>query len=211
MPIVRAVYEGALTAQWVADSREGLPAFLNHENDQRSKLADSMAKSVSEAFRDHAPDVARRDADRLDTIASSQAKYFQQRCLALERVGHDGYAIFRAMSNYSHPSGLLVDQYVIERPDTEVGIALRDEAEPVEHNTWLLLAVASMMWAARAVDIMDKHSPHRRYLRGIATRLGVPPELRLTPEARRAEAEAEQDRRRAQWKGAKPKARPALP
>src|SRR4051794_31371295 len=54
MPLVRAQYETAITAQWAADSREGLFALFNEDIRQRKQLSETMARSASQAFREYA-------------------------------------------------------------------------------------------------------------------------------------------------------------
>jgi hypothetical protein len=84
---------------------------------------------------------------------------------------------------------------------------LRTEPEQPQHDSWLYLTVASMMWAMRALDHMDADHPHRSLLRDIAKRLQTSPTLRLTQAAAERERLADQVRRRAARKGPRSKQR----
>jgi hypothetical protein len=200
MPTVRALYEAALTAMWVSQSREAPLAFHNEDVRQRRALSDSFARSGVKAFQEGASRIAHLDADTIDTIANSQGRFFERRCTALKPGGAHAYSLYRAMSAYAHPSATLVDHYV-EEHDNPAGVRLLQDPTPLDHDAWLFMSVASMMWAARAIDLMHRDSPHRNYLRNVARRLQVAELLDLTPEALAAEQRAAKERTRATWKG----------
>lgn len=203
MPTARSLYEIAITAQWLAQSREAINAFFNEDVRQRKALSNTMAESASAAFREGASEIAHLDKEDLETIARAQGQYFEQRCRALA-PGAYAYALYRAMSWYCHPTGLLADQYAVEA-DNPAGVELRPEPDQIEHDTWLYISVAAMVWASRALDLMRKGSPNREYLRSTARALGTTDVLRLTDEARAAEEAAAKERRHATWKGPKKK------
>lgn len=204
MPTVRTLYEIAITTQWLAQSREAINAWFNEDVRMRRALSKTLAESASAVFREGADKVAHIDAAKLDTIAKAQGQYFEQRCRALRPGGAHAYALYRAMSWYCHPTAGLTDHYAHEA-DSPVGLVLLREPDQIGHNSWLYVAVASLVWSGRAVDIMRADSPHRDYLRGVARRLGTSDVLHLTDEALAAEREAETQRRRAAWKGPRPK------
>lgn len=208
LPLIRSVYESALTAMWVAQSREAINGFFNEDVRQRRALSETFAKSTSKVFQEGAPHIAGIDLDKLDSVADDQARNFQRLCDALQPGGAHAYALYRALSAHTHPSSLLVDQYAEpddDNPENASGIFLRREPRPLGHQTWLYLCVASMLWASRAVDVMHRDSPHRSYLRQTAHKLEVVDILQLSEAAKTAEATAEQQRRRASWKGRRPK------
>lgn len=201
--LVRQMYECAITAQWAADSREGVPALANETIRQRRALAESMRQSTSRVFREGADEIAHLDDEKFETIAGNQAQSFKARCDALEGGVH-AYAIYRALSAYCHASTQLVDEYLIVESETSNPV-FRIEPEGFDHDSWLYLAVASMLWATRAFDVLDRDHPHRSYLRGLARKLDTNDVVRLTPRARAAEERAERERRRAKWR--RPKSR----
>lgn len=195
--LVRQMYECAITAQWATDSLESIPAMTNESIRQRRALAESMRRSTSQVFRENADEIAHIHDEKSETIANDQAKSFAARCNALEGGAH-AYAIYRALSAYCHASTQLVDEYIIVKSEKSDPI-FRIEPRGFDHDSWLYLAVASMLWATRAFDVLDRDHPHRSYLRSLARRLGTKDVVRLTPQTRIAEARAEQERRRAKW------------
>lgn len=205
-PTIRMAYECALTACWLADSREGVAAIFNEHARQRTNLAASFRESFSEVFREGADTISGVGVERLETIANAQAKNFKDLCYSLGRP--DAYALYRALSTSCHATPDIADAYIDERPEAPTGIHLRLEPQETGHDAWLFTLVAAMVWAARALDTMDQDRSNRNYLRGLARRLNVPELLRLTEEARAAEDMAERDRRRRLWKGPRRKATP---
>lgn len=208
MPLVRSVYETAITAAWLSQSREAVGAFANEDVRQRKALSGSMAKAASDVFREGADQVAHITDSEIETIAQPQARSLEHRCRALAPAGDHAYAIYRAMSALVHPSSTLADHY-LTAADNDAGLELHTYPEQPDHNSWLYLTVASMMWAMRALDHMDADHPHRSHLRAMARRLGTSPTLRLTDAAADEERRAEQSRRRAARNGPRRSARDA--
>ncbi len=64
------------------------------------------------------------------------------------------------LSQYSHASVLVIDEY-LQVTDTGPGLALR--IEPIEPNgaTWTNMLAASLVWAGRAIDYLDKNRVRR--------------------------------------------------
>lgn len=206
MPLMRAAYESGLTAAWLAQNPEAIRGLVNENRRQRRALSDAMSKSVSESFRDGASKIAHINEDKIETSADAQAQYIKQMCSAL-RGGHDAYLYYRFMSSLSHTSAMVIDHYVEETDSNERGVILLKSAKPQGHDAWLFLTVASMMWALHALDHLDITHTRRSRLQRYARELGVTAFLSLTPEAATEAAKAEQDRRRSQWKGKRPKLR----
>lgn len=207
VPLIRSLFECAITVSWLADSREGVDAWRSDGLRKRKLLAKEMADSANKIFREGAANLPHLDEPEVETIAADQGRRFRDRCLAL-RGGAEAYVYYRFMSAYSHPSIDLADQYLQLDPEVPAGVVLRTRPEPIAPS-YLFIAVASMIWATRALDVMRQIPRHRDYLRGVARELGVPDVLRLTPEARIAEDRAEQHRRRANWKGPRRRERPS--
>lgn len=203
VPTVRAAYEAALTASWLADSKEAPAAVFNEDVRQRKSLAAAMALANSPVFREGGPTLPYVDLERLDSAADVQAKWFKQLCEALHPGGPDAYVIYKALSAFTHPSAALADQYVQENADHPSGMRLLTNPNQQADTAWLAVLVSAMVWAGRSIDVMVKGSPNRDYLREVARRLGIPVGLRLSQAALAAEARAEQQRRRSAWKGAK--------
>ncbi|GAA1928146.1 hypothetical protein GCM10009737_32500 [Nocardioides lentus] len=201
MPLSRTAWEFGVTAMWVANSREGAAAIHEESRRLHTYLLQGMQDLPGIDPFDVAQRVGAIYGDEQATSAKSQARRFHDRCLALGRIGEQGYTVYRAMSAYCHPSIFLVDKY-LEPSDSEAGVKLRHTPVDTEARAWVYLTVMAMMWAARSFDVMTFDHPHREYLRQFAHRLETPVDIaQLTDEAKRAEDAAETKRRRAKWKG----------
>jgi len=207
MPIVRACYEAGLRAQWIAQSKDAIAAFANEDLRNRKNTARLMREGASDLFRGSADKLAHLYIDALDSSVDAQARNFESMCSDLTPGGPDMYLVYRAMSMEAHPSIMVVDQYLDERPDSESGVALLSVAKRSGGEVWLLMVVASMVWSARALDFFIEGRPRRNELRRAAQQLGVAEFFELTPDAKRRESRAAKDRRHAQRVGRRPRTR----
>lgn len=206
LPLVRACFESAITAQWVTQTTDGAPAFVNEDVRQRRAQVHTLEKAVSSVFREAAPEIAANLVDPLETSAT--ARGFHNLCDDLVPGGADAYSIYRMPSQYSHASVLVIDDY-LQTTDTGPGLALR--TVPVEPNgaTWTSMLAASLVWAGRAIDYLDKDRVRRSELRAAAVSLGITSELQLSAAAVLREANAEQPKpKNGTSKKAKPKPPP---
>jgi hypothetical protein len=200
MVLIRGAFESAITSLWLVQSREAVRGFVGEEYRQRRALSQSMALTASQVFREGATKVAHIDEEKVETIAAGQARSFEQLCLTL-RGGRDAYTHFRILSSMAHPSATLSDFYLEPADHSPTGCQMYMTPKDVGHDSWAFLCVASMMWAQRAIDHLDVEHSHRSRLREVARELSVPETLELTPQALAAVNQAEQQRRRAGWKG----------
>jgi hypothetical protein len=193
LPLVRSCFESAITAQWVTQTTDGAPAFVNEDVRQRRAHVQTLEKAVSRVFREAAPEVAANLIDPLETNAT--AKGFHNVCNDLVPGGADSYSIYRVLSQFSHASVVVIDSY-LQATDTGPGLALR--TGPVEPNaaTWTTMLAASLVWAGRAVDYLDRDRIRRSELRAAATCLGITSELKLSEAAVLREAKAKETKRK---------------
>ena len=191
MPLVRAAYEAAITAQWVAQARDGTHAMLNEDLQQRRNHVRHLDQAASSSFHDTAAGVAEKIVHELDTAAS--VRTFQSICHDLRAGDFDAYIVYRAMSHLSHASPLVVDQY-LDLLDEPPHLALRVQAKQPEAGTWTFMVVASLVWAGRAMDYLDQDKRRRSELRDAARVLDIPDEFHLTEAAGLREWQAHQSR-----------------
>jgi hypothetical protein len=210
LTLMRSALECALTSVWLVQSDEAVFGFAAEEYRQRRAISAEMAKAVSESLREGATRIAHLDEESVETIASPQARAFQQLCNQFAG-GNEAYLHYRIMSGMVHPCVTLTDFYLELDDDAPGGAALGMDPKPIGHDSWLFLTVASMMWAQRALDHLDSNHTQRSRLRGIAHELQVPETLSLTPEAQQAAAKSAQARRRAEWVGPKSRRQDARP
>lgn len=186
LPIVRAAYEAALKAQWTAQTGDGAAAVMNEDMRQRRSHIRTLEKSVSTVFRETAPKIEAMLGEKRESASS--ARSFEDICQDLEGVGHDGYAIYRALSHLSHATVLVVDQYL--GPADDAAMSLRREPVQPDAPTWTFMTVASLVWAARALDFLDGAHARRNKLRAAALALGISSEFQLSERAVLREARA---------------------
>jgi len=187
LPLVRACFESAITAQWLAQTTDGSPAFVNEDVRQRLAQVHTLEQAVSDVFREAAPSIAANLPPILDTTAT--ARGFHKICDDLVPGGADAYTIYRVLSQYSHASIRVVDGY-LQVVGTEPGVALRTNPAEPSAATWTNVLASCLVWAGRSNDYLDGHKTRRSELRAAANALGINSELHLSPTALLREASA---------------------
>lgn len=182
-PLLRACYEQAITAHWIAQVKDGYRAVTQEYLTQRRKLAKGLWSTAISAFEPHAEaieETSRIDADLLENLSQSTAGNFLDLCQDLTPAGKEAYTYYRLMSMESHTSTMVAEQYLmlVNRSEGPMLLNPRPEAQP--EDGWLHLLAASMVWAGRALDFFDSTRTRRDYLRFKANELGVPQELKLS-------------------------------
>lgn len=183
-PLVRLMYESALSSVWLAQNTEGARAFMNREIDSRKALAGTLAKGQAAWMQKSAESFPSIEDPKFDTGSDAQAKNFEQLCNDLTPGGADAYINYRFLSRLSHASPQVLDRYSFAGPDGEFR-GLRTEPDRARDSRELItfLAVASLVWAGTAVDYIDPARSRRSETREAARTLGVSRDLHLTPKA----------------------------
>lgn len=200
-PLLRACYESAITAHWVAQNTDGAEALLNKDVQSRKAAAQTLKKARSDILRSGAHEFPGTTRELLKTSSQNQAKYFEQLCNDLEPAGADAYTYYRLMSWYTHPTARLIDLYIQPSEDKTKLEALRQEPEQMDADMWIHFLACSFVWAGRALDFIDDERLHRSKLREAARLLGIPDVLKLSADAIRRTSRARQEERRSNWKG----------
>lgn len=193
MPLVRAAYEAAITAQWAAQTRDGGHAMLGEDRRRRRNHVRYLEQAAFSALQDTVAGVAQKIVYELD--ASAGARTFQSICEDLRPGGGDAYIAYRAMNHLSRPSALVVDQY-LDLLDDPPHLALRVQPKQPEPRTWTFMLVASLVWAGRAMDYLEQDKHRSPELRSAARLLGIPDQFHLTEAAGVRDWEAHQGRTR---------------
>lgn len=173
MPLVRTIYETALTVLWIDKVDDAAQAWLNEFVRQRGVLRETMAKSTSLA--QYAAAVTHVDDDKPDTSGSvdSEARHFERLSQRLQLDG--AYAYYRLLCQMTHPSATAADQYLA--PSETSAFAFNPRPAPLENSrTWACLVAGCLVWSARVVDYIDG-SARRNDLRSCARRLGIKADL----------------------------------
>lgn len=182
MPTVRAAYEASLKAVWVDHLPEAAEAMLNEEIRQRKVIRDEMSKTVSMA---HLAELVKHADDEgfaPSPTARGEAQHVNQ---MTARLGIDSaYAIYRMLSQLSHPGGMVADFYIEEGEDENNLFAFRPDPGAMGGSdgfTWTL--AACLIWAGRAADHTDGNR-RRSELMAAARALGIKADVQLLPARR---------------------------
>lgn len=205
IPLVRSAYESALTASWVAQVGDALPAFLNRNHNQQKALRDTIQKAGWTAGQQVIP------ADELEPyLVSKPSKDSADRTIKLcaDFYGGDGmYGLYRGLSWMTHPTAAVTDYYLEMREGSDIPV-LHTSAKVVTSDadregplmvTWVHVLCSSLVWSARALNLIDAEratSDDRRRLREAARQLHINEFLRVTSDAKFRGEQAERMRAR---------------
>lgn len=181
MPLIRAAFEHALTAQFIAQCEDGVLGFFNEAaRNQKVRLDD-----IARAGWDGASEIANRlEAwETVDTAATQTARSFKTLCEDLEPGGPLSYAIYRTLSALSHASRSTVAYYLDHIEDETVQQEPREFGEP-NRSWWLFILCICVVWAGRAIDMLLRDHPRRTELREAAKQLQITPELQVSQKYR---------------------------
>ncbi|WP_422387547.1 DUF5677 domain-containing protein [Arthrobacter sulfonylureivorans] len=181
MPLVRASLESAVTAVWIAQVEDAAEAFGHQHAKQEILLFDQFRATGDPTWTHLLEAMEPRSYDFGATTSHHQAKHFHSRCQDLQG-GMTIYALYRALSGWSHASVRVADEFLLHtnrRDDGNTTFALRPKASPFEgQDTWMFVSALSALWASRAVNYLTRDHARRSLLRRAARELGVPLDLK---------------------------------
>lgn len=192
VPLVRLVYECALTATWLvqSESHDGVKAFMHEYTRQQSNLQSVLRRSIVDIFREGADDVADTNMD-VNLGSADNARRFDLICEDLAPGGTDAYLYYKALSSYSHAGVRVVDLYFsAPAPGEQVPPPRCEPENALGEDLLLFLTNASMVWSGRAVTYISKNQSYRGTLRRAARRLEVTSEIQLSNAYRKRHADA---------------------
>lgn len=182
-PMLRACYEQAITAHWVAQVDDAYQAVGQEYVRQRRNLATGLRESAVGALQGAAREVeavVQFDVNELETLSASPARHFDRLCADLVPGGKEAYSYYRVMSMESHASVLVADQWLSAPEGVDGPVLLNPKQRMRSEEPWLYLLAASLIWAGRALDFFDETHSRRSYLRTMANEIGVAQELKLS-------------------------------
>lgn len=197
-PLVRQMYECALTAVWLMQSEDdhGIKAVIAEHARNRAAIQRDARRASSPVFRDGAEKVADTDvtpfADTFDSVRN-----FEGVCNDLTAEETDAYIVYRRLSTYSHAALEVVDLY-FERTVPHRGYAPLSKRVPSEAlglHSLLHIAACAMVWSARAFTYSAKSDPYRSALRTAARKLEISAEVSLSDTYRMRHATKRRERR----------------
>ncbi|MBN6812669.1 hypothetical protein [Kocuria marina] len=191
VPLVRAVYETAVTAQWLMLVPGGWKAVANEY--RRSELA--FIRTLRAVGVEDWTDAADRAAERLaaqgevwETPHGRQARHFEQMCRDLDFP--DGYLWFRMLSNAAHASIYSAGPWVRE-PAVEGGPVRVTAPQRDPEAGWLSYVVTSLLLLADVQAQLEADQQWREDLAALARKWGTRASLALSEEGKARIAAAE--------------------
>lgn len=153
-PLVRAAYEAALTAAWLAHVPDAPEAFVNAEWRNRHILLDGIEPAWGQVVPHAEIDAAaaRQPAALYETSSQTSARHFERLCDDLEPAGKQAYGVYRLLCSNTHPSAWVAEHYL--RPGSEDDpLRLSNRPDRFEEDASLALQMtgAAVVWSERAM------------------------------------------------------------
>jgi hypothetical protein len=177
VPLVRSMFEAAVTAHWAVQVSDATNGFFHKQNRERRKLWESMAAMKLAHF---GPDEYVKAVEMLDaqgTPTDAPEAHFKAICDDLEPREMHLYAQYRLMSQLSHPTDLLLDHY-FATADGPTSVPRRSPPTQPDRPSMAAFALASLVWAGQAVEYANPSRSRRALLRQAAKTIGITPTLR---------------------------------
>ena len=173
-PMVRSVLEHGVTAQWIVQcGNDAMFEMVDEETRQRLNIA-NLVEEVQEVMGlAGAGEIIRGLGEEISseqTAAHVNARGLDKLCDDF-RGGKSIYLTYRVLSSYVHPGPTISGMYVASEQPPAVQLEPNRDADP---GGWLYPTCAGLVWAARAVDILNPERPRRLELRAAARTLGIP-------------------------------------
>lgn len=200
-PTVRAVLEHGLTAHWVVQyGNDAMFGMVNEERRQRLNVANTVEELQEVMALAGAGEIVRGLREEINsekTVADISARRLDQLCDDF-RDGKSIYLAYRVLSGYTHPGPTISGLYVESEQPPVAQLEPNRNADP---GGWLYHTCAGLVWAARAVDILNRERPRREQLRGAARTLGIPEVLTISDAGWLRRAQDQSARKRARSNG----------
>jgi hypothetical protein len=171
-PIVRSMYECALTAQWIAQVEGAEAAFYNQQTRMRKTMLMSIAGLNLRQVDPEQIASSLLEIESAEALETKAAHSFEAICNSLTPGGAQAYTQYRLMCSYSHPSALLVDHY-FQEIEGFPRVGRRDEPEQPQPMSWAVFVLGSLVWAGQAVEYSDPNRTRENDLESVASRIGI--------------------------------------
>ncbi|GAB2865358.1 hypothetical protein GCM10027200_77320 [Lentzea nigeriaca] len=176
LPTVRAIYEHALTTQWLALHAAATTALVNEYGRNRANMARTLRQAGTKDMVEAAEHLENDAWEKIPTDSDQQARQFQELCDDLEPAGSEAYFYYRLMSSLSHPTGKVVDEYLTDNPIT---LHLEPKNDTLGGH-WIFFTCVGILLCATAVDLLEDGNPRQEELSQVGQTLGTPHMLRLS-------------------------------
>lgn len=149
IPLVRAMFECAVDAQWVYHQSQGAEAMAEEHGRQQGALAKQMLKIGGDWSGRGATLQALNEALPRFTPAAS-ARSFESICNFFD-CGPELYLIYRLLCGHTHAGVRVADPYLHLDPDGTLSL-LRFAQRDGSDSTWSWVAGKSLIWAGAALN-----------------------------------------------------------
>lgn len=180
IPLARAVFEEAITAQWLALVPDGWKAIAQEYGRQQRLLAKDLRTIEMpgyDAIADRLDASVQHHPDRLTNAHTAQGRHFGERCKDL--TTKDAYIHFRMLSSEAHPTVAVPGKW-IQGPLEQEGPARVVKPELGTDGYWPDLMVTSLVLLAGAQTALDGDEERKQFLRRVAEENGTMTEMRLS-------------------------------
>ncbi len=111
VPIVRSMFEAALTAHWVAQIDGAAEAFFNEQTRQRRNLFEGIPALGIASITPAEIETAKAALDEMEKLESNASTSFEAICADLAPGGDSAYTQYRMMCQLTHASAFLGGRY----------------------------------------------------------------------------------------------------
>ena len=186
LPLVRMMYECALTAQWAVLNVDAPHAVANEMTRLQRATSSDMAQAKNTILQEGAASLPYVDEEQLESAVDQAARHFRQLCVSLEPGGIESYVYYRLLSDFGHASIRVSDAW-LRKPEKEGVVAVyRVQPDQSEDGLAIGFCLWSLIWAGTALDYLTAGRPRRRELDEFARAAGIPAMLRLNPQVAQA-------------------------
>lgn len=180
-PLLRVMLESSVQAQWLVR----IPGATNSLLNEAARQQRFLAKSVRLAQFSFSEEIAAQLDDAWPEMHRAElSPKFEAVCRDLSPAGQGLYAQYRLLSALIHPGPTVAGRYIRFTADERIEmLAIAPLPDQADMRGWWWLTAVSLIWAATAVDWVDKSKSMRKVTARIAEMIEAPPTLRQSDQA----------------------------
>lgn len=180
VPVVRSAYETALYAQWVyLVGDDAAKALANEHGRIRKAMQEDAAKSRSPHQRKFAPKIGDANWDTIGSRSDPQARNFKSMLDDID-AGRELYVFYRLMSEYCHPSMVVVDHYINSDETGSYYPTFQHAPKQPDPSTWMFFTLLSACYATSPISTIIRNKSLRNTIRKIANNCSISLDLALS-------------------------------
>lgn len=165
VPIVRAIYEAGLTAQWISHTPLAEFRIAKKHRDVQRQMTTELRRSAI-ARMDEAAD--RRDdwydESQFDIPPGTPPSAGIESICTGFKGGVDLYLIYRMLCGNVHPGVEAIDPWLSGDPNNEHGVRFLTDPREQWHDLTAYVTLWGVLWSSVALDDLIKNNPRRNLL-----------------------------------------------